>query len=291
MSVTVEVVANTADELGESAIWDARAGRLWWVDMRAPALHGLDPATGEVVSRRMPGLCPAVLPRKGGGVMIAVGLSWFDVDPVSGALAPLIAVEPDSTGNRINDSRADRVGRLWTSTMRDRAAATTGTLYRFAGRRPIPVLSPVTTPNALCFSPSGDRVWFADTVQGDILVASLDTDGVPGAFRVAVPAGVLPGKPDGACVDAAGHVWSARYGGSCVVRIAPDGTVTQTVAIPATQVTSCAFGGEDLRTLYVTTARQRLAPAALANEPLAGALFACRPGVRGLPETPCDPHR
>lgn len=291
MSVAVEVAADTADELGESAIWDEGSGRLWWVDMRAPALHGLDPASGHVASHEMPGLCPAVLPRAGGGLMIAVGLTWFAVDPAAGSLARLMTVEPEESANRVNDSRADRTGRLWTSTMRDRAAASTGTLYRSLDGRLVPVLSPVTTPNALCFSPSGDRVYFADTVRGDLLVADLDDAGSPGPFRVLVPDGGIPGKPDGACIDAEGHLWNARYGGGCVVRVAPDGRIVQTVPVPATQVTSCAFGGPDLRTLYVTTARQRLEPSALALQPLAGALFACRPGVAGLPETPCALHR
>jgi sugar lactone lactonase YvrE len=102
--------------------------------------------------------------------------------------------------------------------------------------------------------------------------------------RILLTANAVPGRPDGATIDADGCVWSARYEGNCIARITPDGRVDCVVKIPATRITSCAFGGTDLKTLYVTTARQKLTPEQIAREPLAGCVFAIRTEVGGLPE-------
>jgi sugar lactone lactonase YvrE len=128
-------------------------------------------------------------------------------------------------------------------------------------------------------------MYFADTPDGRLRAYAFDPDdGRPGAMRILVDAGVLPGRPDGAAVDAAGCIWSARYEGGAVARVTPEGAIDRVLAIPATRVTACTFGGPDLRTLYVTTARQKLSAAELAAQPLAGAVFALRVDTPGLPE-------
>jgi sugar lactone lactonase YvrE len=291
MGEKVTVAANTADILGESAVWEPATRAMWWVDMRRPALHRLDVASGAVTTVPAPACCPAILPLDGGDFLVALGLEFHRFDPARQTFEKLLAVEPPESGNRLNDSKCDRQGRLWAGTMRDFGAARTGALYRRSLGRMERVLGPVTVPNALCFSPGGDRVYFTDTRQGAIRVADLGPDGAPSEFRLFAADGAAPGKPDGATVDANGFLWSARFGGGCVARFAPDGRLDGIVEVPATQVTSCAFGGDDLRVLYVTTARQRLSDEELAAQPLAGALFAIEPGVRGLPETPCRLHR
>jgi sugar lactone lactonase YvrE len=291
MSEAVRIAANTADVLGESPVWDAATRALWWVDMRRPALHRLDRATGDVETVATPDLCPAILPLHGEAFLVALGLAFHRFDPARKTFEMLFAVEQPEATNRLNDSKADRQGRLWAGTMRDFGAAKTGALYREARGTMTRVLGPLTVPNALCFSPTGDRVYFADTREGAILVADLDGDGAPGAFRVFAPDGAAPGKPDGATVDAEGHVWNARFGGGCVARFSPDGALDRTIEIPATQATACAFGGDDLATLYITTARQKLTDEQLAAQPLAGALFAIEPDARGIAETPCRVHR
>jgi sugar lactone lactonase YvrE len=145
------------------------------------------------------------------------------------------------------------------------------------------MLGDITIPNGQCFSPDGGTLYFADTVEGRIRAYQVD-DGVPRNPRTLLDAGVLPGRPDGATVDVDGFVWSARYGGGGVARVDPSGRVDRFLRLPVSQVSSVMFGGDDLRTLYVTTSRQRLSDQALAREPLAGSLLAVDAGVRGLPE-------
>jgi sugar lactone lactonase YvrE len=128
-------------------------------------------------------------------------------------------------------------------------------------------------------------MYFADTRDGRIRAYDFDVErGTLGLMRILVEAGLIPGKPDGATVDAEGCVWNARFGGGAVVRITPEGALDRTIPIPASFVTSCAFGGTDLTTLYVTTARQKLTAAELDAQPYAGAVFAVDARVRGLPE-------
>jgi sugar lactone lactonase YvrE len=165
----------------------------------------------------------------------------------------------------------------------------TGSLYRIGrGLQIRRMLGEIRVPNALAWSPDTRVMYFADTADGRLRAYDfVRATGEVGRMRVLVEDGELPGRPDGATVDADGCIWSARYQGGCVARIAPNGVVDRIVALPVTQVTSCAFGDADLRTLYITTARQRLTDAQLRGEPLAGALFALRVDTPGLPEPEC----
>ncbi len=282
----VERVTDTFDTLGESPIWCARDAVLYWVDIRAPALRRFDPATGETSHWPLPDLCGAVMLSQDKRLLLAMRTGVFRFDPDTEALEPLVAPEPESLGNRLNDSKCDRRGRLWTGSMRDYGAATTGAVYRvtpdLACER---MLTDITVPNALSWSPDDATLYFADTPDGRLRAYAFDAgEGRVGAMRVLVERGVLPGRPDGATVDADGCVWNARYDGSCVARITPQGRVDGIIEIPASRVTSCAFGGADLRTLFVTTARQKLTREELIAQPLAGSLFAVRLDVCGLPE-------
>jgi sugar lactone lactonase YvrE len=283
---SAERVGDSLHALGESPMWSARDRALWYVDLRACALHRFDPASGATLLWKFPELVAGVVLAPHGRLAIAFASRVVLFDPASGTSAPLVTPEEPSLGNRLNETKGDRQGRLWTSSMRDFAAATTGSLYRIErDRQVVRLLGPVTVPNGLAWSPDARTLYFADTPDGRLRAYEFDpATGEIGTMRVLCETGVVPGKPDGAAVDADGCVWSARYGGGCVARITPRGEVDRIVELPVTQVASCAFGGDDLRTLYITTARQRLDEAALAREPLAGALFALRVAVSGLPE-------
>jgi sugar lactone lactonase YvrE len=281
----VERATGTLDILGESAIWCSRDDVLYWVDIRAPALRRLDPRTGAVTSWIMNDLCGAVILSADRRLLLAMRLGVFVFDPASEILTPLLAPEPETLNNRLNDSKCDRRGRLWTSSMRDYGLARTGSLYRVGPDLSCKqMLGDITVPNALCWSPDDRTLYFADTPEGRIRAYGFDADeGQFGAMKLIEAAG-LPGRPDGATVDSEGCLWNARYQGGCVARITPQGRVDRIVEVPASQVTSCAFGGPGLRTLFITTARQKLTPAELASQPLAGGLFAIDAGVGGLPE-------
>lgn len=280
-----ECVHAAEAELGESPVWDHRAGVLRWVDCKAPALHGFVPGRGP--------LAPVPLPRRvgcvalaAGGLVAAMDDGVYRLDPASGETAPLAAPETDRPDNRFNDGRCDRQGRLWTGTMHRSAREPAGSLWRVdpdgACRA---VATGIRVPNGIAAEPAGARLYFADSPHGTVDVFDLDPEsGTATGRRVFAAADVAPGYPDGATVDAEGFYWSARWMGGCVARIAPDGRLDRTVALPVSRVTSCAFGGPGLDTLYVTSARVGLDAAALAAEPLAGGLFALDAGVRGLPE-------
>jgi sugar lactone lactonase YvrE len=280
-----ERIGTSVDVVGESPVWCGESERLWWIDIRAPALRRLDPSTGAVESFAMPDLCGAVMLTKDRRVLVSLRTGVFVFDPRGSTLAPLVAPEPSSLDNRLNESKCDRQGRLWVSTMRDFGLATTGALYRIDARLACTrMLDAITVPNAIAWSPDDRTMYFADTRDGRLRAYDFDAvSGTLGAMRVLNEQGIA-GRPDGAAVDAEGGVWSARYGGGVVARILPDGRIDRVVALPASQVTSCAFGGAGLRTLFVTTARQKLAPEALAAQPQAGGLFAVDAGVAGLPE-------
>jgi sugar lactone lactonase YvrE len=281
----VERATDTLDILGESAIWCGIDNVLYWVDIRAPALRRLEPQTGQVTSWAMNDLCAAIMLTTDRRLLLAMRLGVFAFNPADKTLKPFVAPEPESLNNRLNDSKCDRSGRLWTGTMRDFGLAQTGSLYRIGVDASCTrMLGDITVPNALSWSPDNRSMYFANTPDKQIRAYEFDAgEGQLGAMKI-IETGNLPGRPDGATVDSEGCIWSARYQGSCVARITPQGKVDRIVQLPASQVTSCTLGGLDLRTLYITTARQKLSPADLDSQPLAGGLFAVRVDVGGLPE-------
>lgn len=280
------VAANTVDELGESPCWVAAAGLLYWIDLRAPALHALNPATGAVRTWRMPDLIGAVVGRRSGGVVVAVRRGLYGFDPETAELAPLACVESGPPENRLNDAKCDPAGRIVCGSMWDFGLHTTGGLYRVDAAGVVTQMrSAVTVANAIAFAPDGRTLYFTDTRLGVIEQADYEpATGEIGPWSPFAAADAAPGRPDGATVDADGYLWNARYQGGCLARFAPDGRLDRLIDLPVSQPTSCAFGGCDLRTLYVTTARQKLSAGTLATEPLAGALLAIDVGVAGLIE-------
>lgn len=284
MAFQVEVATPGADRLGECPLWDERERMLWWVDSRWPAVKRLDPSSGAVMMVVLPEVVGSVALRERGGLLAATKSGLHLLDPSSGALEARAHPEAHLPDNRFNDGRCDRQGRFWAGTMSDVKRDPVGSLYRFdADFACTKHRNAVIIPNSLAFSPEGRTMYFADTNRHTIW--AYDYDAATGAAtRERVFADTGGGRPDGSCVDADGCLWNAEYGGWRLVRYTPAGKVDRVVEMPVANPTCCAFGDEDLGTLYVTTATQRLAPDDLANQPLAGSLLALRPGVRGLPE-------
>jgi len=276
--------------LGECPIWDDEARALYWIDCRAPALHRLDPhdrfGSGAVTSVPVAETIGSFALSKGGGAVAALASGFHVLDLETGATEPIGDPEPDRPDNRFNDGRVDRAGRFWAGTMNRRHAGPTGTVYRLdPGGTITPQFGGVTVTNGIAFSPDGRRLYFADSPTGTILAFDLEPEtGALSNRRVFVPPEAAPGFPDGAAVDAEGHLWSARWLAGCVARFDPAGRLVQTIAVPVARVTCCAFGGPDLQTLYITTASQGSLKDGPPPEPLAGGLFAAHPGVAGLAE-------
>jgi sugar lactone lactonase YvrE len=284
--VRTHVAAPCENVLGESPVWSECERALYWTDIRAPALFRLDTRSGEVERWSMPELAGSVVLRGSGGVIVGLQSGLYSFHPGTQSLDRYLEFPGRHPDDRTNDARCDRQGRLWFTRMRDFGKASTGGLYRLdASGDPVELISGVTIPNAICFSPDGQRFYFADTPKDSL--DAFEMTGTGHSFHrlgAVIPPALVPGRPDGATVDCEGYIWNARFGGGSIVRSAPDGSDHVVYPLPVSRPTSCSFGGDRLDRLYITTARQGLDAAALAAEPLAGALLAIEPGVRGLPE-------
>ena len=280
----VEVALRREDELGESPVWSAREGALWWVDIHGPAI--LRAAEGGEVVTWTPSSSPGSIGlRRGGGVVAALrtGFALLEQDGNWRELAQPIAGQQDL---RFNDGRADRRGRFWAGTVQERRVAGLAGLYRLdpdlSCRQ---MVAGITVSNGLAFSPDDRTMYLACSHARTVWAYEFDADaGTLGGRRVFATLADGEGVPDGATVDSYGCYWVAHFDGGRVTRFNPRGEVDRVVPMPVPRPTSCAFGGPGMDTLYITSARFGLDPAALERAPLSGSVFALRPGVAGLPE-------
>jgi sugar lactone lactonase YvrE len=281
---SAEIALDAGDQLGEGPFWDDLRGELLRVDISRGLVHGWNPSSGATWRRECDGEVGAALPRAGAdGLVLAVGRRIV-LDDGEGVRV-LAQVEEDRPGNRFNDCKCDPAGRLWAGTMSGERAPREASLYRLAPGAGIErVISGTTISNGLGWSPAGDRMYFIDSTTQRIDVFDYEAESGQIAGRRAF-AEIEPsaGLPDGMTVDSEGGVWVCLFGGGSVRRYGEDGALDAVIGLPVTNPTSAAFGGPDLRTLYVTSARHHLSEEQLAAEPLAGAVFALEPGVAGLP--------
>jgi len=271
--------------LGEGPVWDAARGRLWWIDIKGGRLEWLHPASGAEGAVAVEGQVSAVAPRANGQGLLAARKDGVGIlDPGTGAFEHRFDPEPDRPNNRANDGNVDLAGRFWFGTMDDGETDQSGAVYRldpdWSCRR---VLDGLGISNTLVCSPDGDVLYVADSTHRIIDALAIDpATGEAGARQPFIHTRDGPGAPDGSAVDAEGFVWNAQWGAARLVRYAPDGAIDRIVALPVDHPSSCAFGGEDLATLYITTARWLLSKETLQRQPLAGSLLAFEPGVSGL---------
>jgi sugar lactone lactonase YvrE len=283
----VEVVLDGKFELAEGPIWDPDRARLVFVDIMRGHIHEFDPVTSDdrIVDVGRP-VSAVALTTRGDWVAAAYG-GFFRVNPDTGRVLQLAAVEADLPENRMNDGYVDRIGRFWAGTMSMVKRRRAGSLYRLDPDGTVSRhVTGVTTSNGLDWSLDGKLLYYIDT--GVNRVDVFDFDDVKGEVtgrRPFVYIATIYGKPDGLIVDAQGYVWVALWKGGALHRYAPGGLLDRVVKLPAKQVTKCAFGGADLGDLYITTARAGLDAAELEQQPLAGSLFRMRPGVFGRPAT------
>ena len=273
------------NRLGEGPVWDAASGRLYWVDIKGPRLEWFHPASGTDGGLGLDLQVTSVAPRACGQGLLAAAKPGVGVlDPETGAFDQRVAHEPDRPQNRPNDGNVDLAGRYWFGTMDDGEAQRSGALYRIDPDWTCTrVIDGMGIPNTLVCSPDGLTLYVADSARGVLETASIDpATGALGPTRRFINTRGQGCAPDGSAVDAEGYVWNCQWGGARIVRYAPDGRVDRIVPVPVAQPTSCAFGGADLATLYVTSARVGLSDADLAGQPWAGGLMAFDPGVRGL---------
>lgn len=282
----VTPVGDSHDILGECPVWSVREGALYWIDVRAPAIRRRIWATGAVTTWTMPELVGSFgLRASKPGLIVALRSAIACFDPATGALERVAAPHADNPHMRFNDAKCDRQGRFWAGSMDDVGRGPVGTLYRFEAGRYTPVIEGIAVPNSLSWSLDGETMYFADGIEPVIWAFPFDpASGNLGERRVFARLPEGTGIPDGANIDAEGFLWSAQYGGGVITRYAPDGSVDCVIPVPVSQPTSCGFGGENLDTLLITSASQRLSDDELRRQPLAGALFSLAAGVRGCAE-------
>jgi sugar lactone lactonase YvrE len=282
----VDVIANDRNQTGESPVWSVREGAIYWLDTRAPAIYRVHLASGKRDEWSCPSKVNAIGLMRGGLVCSSKeGIFYFNA--ATGAYEKGVDPEADDPHSRANDGKVDRAGRFWFSTMEDDGKTPTGNLYRLDADRTVTKLDGgYVIPNGVGWSPDDRLMYLGDTRQATIYV--FDFDPAAGTVRNKRPFVQRPeseGHPDGLCVDSKGFVWSARVGAGMVARFAPDGSLDRTIPLPVRRPTSVMLGGDDLRTLFITTSCRTLNEDELKAQPLAGALLAVRVDVPGLPET------
>ena len=279
--MTVRNVWSLGATLGEGPVWDARDAALWFVDIKQHRVHRFDPAGGETRSFDAPGQVGWVLPAADGGFLAGLQTGLHRFDPESGAFTLLTAVEPDRPGNRLNDATVAADGAVWFGSMDDGETDVTGQVHRFhAGRLTTSTIPPVVITNGPAVSPDGGTLYHVDTLGHTIHAVPVDgaTTGTPRLFATIDAA---DGYPDGVTVDAEGGVWVGLWGGWSARRYAPDGTLDRIVRFPVANITKVAFGGDDLRTGFATSASKGLSDEDRADQPEAGSLFAFDVDVPG----------
>ncbi len=281
-----ECVLDIKASLGECPTWSVDGQSLYWVDINAPSLNRFDPLTGKNIAWPMPEAigCFALRDR---GSFVAALRSGIWLVGANGKLEHKIAAAPyDPAHHRFNDGRADAQGRFWAGSMNEKRDAASAMLYRLdASLALTPVLSDITIANGLAWSPDSRTMYHADTPTRTIHAWDFDpATGTVANRRVFAQFSAATDRPDGGAVDREGCYWSAFYGGGKVVRLSPRGETLAEFPVPATCPTMCAFGGPDLKTLFVTTARQRREAEELARLPQSGGIFAMRVDVPGMPE-------
>jgi len=282
-----DLVLDCRNTHGEGVLWDPRSRRVWWTDIHGKKLWAYDPVSHTSECFKVPARVCCFAPRAQGGLLVAFaeGFALYDVHAC--ARHDLVAFEPDLPGTRLNDGRTDRAGRFVAGGMDEASGQAVSSVWRvdpdLSATR---LFGGVSCANATCFSPDGRTLYFADSPRRTLeAIAYEPTTGAVGPRR---ELGRIegPGLPDGACTDAQGFIWVAIWEGDRVERWSPDGRLDRTVEVPVHKPTCCAFGGAELDVLFITTSRLGSSEAELERQPTSGGLYAYRPGVCGLEDTP-----
>jgi len=288
-----ELVLDVRCRLGECPVWSAKEGALWFTDITGRQLHRFRPDAGDhdVVPADEEVGCLALV--RGGGLIVGSRSGIWLLGTDGTRLRQLGENPEDTTASRFNDGRVDPQGRFWLGTIDETRSRRSAHLYRFDRRGLRAIESDILTSNGLAFSPDGKWMYHADTRRWTVYRYAFD-----GATGTAHDREVFVefdkdakdrARPDGAAVDAEGCYWTALYEGGRVQRYSPRGKLLGEYQVPTRSPTMPAFGGPDLKTLYVTTAREGSSKAELGQPSRSGGLFSMRVDVPGLPEPEFDP--
>jgi sugar lactone lactonase YvrE len=289
----VRIAVASASLLGESPFWHPAENALYYCDIPGHRLNRFAPASGELSHWDFDTDVASAAPMLGGQILLAMRDGLWRFDPASGARRRLAEPPYDPGRERFNDGKCDPQGRFWVGTIYEPRDAANAALYRYARGKLERQCGGVTVANGLAWSPNGRTMYWSDTKAHTVY--AFDVDPASGELsRQRVFASFAPkdpnlpierygGRPDGAAVDAEGCYWAAMFEGQRIVRLSPDGELLREVALPVRCPTMPCFGGPDLKTLYVTTAREKRPAAELIEQPYAGCVLALDVDVPGLP--------
>lgn len=283
----VRAVLNAQAVLAECPRWDEREQVLYWVDIDQHQLHRFDPQTGQDQLLQLAEPIGCVALREQGGFVAGMASGFVTIDSMAGGVTPLVDPEADRPHQRFNDGRCDPAGRFIAGTLNPKKDALSGEIYTLeADHSAHRLCGNNWTTNGIAFSPDGRTMYYSDTPHHVIYKADYDPQtGVCGTPQIFAEFPYGWGRPDGASVDSDGYYWAAMFAGARVVRISPQGEVVNNIAIPAKYPTMVAFGGPELKTLYITTASKPASEEEMAQYPQSGGIFAVDVDVAGLPET------
>lgn len=282
-----DLLLNTSSELGEGAIWNDEDQKLYWVNIDQGSLHWFDPINLHHETVYVGQKISTVVPTTNGNLLLALKDGVYIYQKTTSQLN-LIAPNPENNtfGNRFNDGKCDPSGRLWLGTMGKPQSAA---LYRVDPDHTIHLMQAgVTTSNGIAWSSDKKTMYYIDTLTQKVVAYIYDdkTGQISAPYEaITVPDSM--GKPDGCTMDAEDMIWIALWGGQSVSRWNPQtGELLCKIEVPAKNVTSCAFGGQSLDTLYITTARTSTTEEDLVRYPYSGGVFAVTPGVKGIKANP-----
>ncbi len=279
MTFEATLIVDAKSRHGEGSWWDAQRGTLYWLDCMGAKLHRTetDGADREI---GLPFLPMTVVPHRDGGFVFATPDAIVRADEACADFRTIANVQHESADMRFNDGKCDPAGRLFIGSMGTAGQRDAGVLYRVDLDGSVStVLTGVGISNGIVWS--GDTMYYTDTIFGKVYAFDYDTDtgAISGKRTVFETA---DGLPDGMCMDAAGNVWVALWGGFKAVCFDPcTGAVLHEVKVPVPNVSSVCFGGEGMTTLYITTSRLELSEEQLAAYPASGGLFAAETGIKG----------
>jgi len=282
----INCVLDAKASIGENPVWSIEEQSLYWLDTTRRAIHRFNPKSKVNRTWTMPDLVCSFALRKNGGLIVALGAGIFLIDLETMSINTIDKEVTDKTQTRLNDGRCDRAGRFWVGAMDLDKHRKIASLYRVDPDLSIhKVIDELIVSNGLAWSPDGNTMYHSDSRQNIIWAYDYDLEtGVPGNRRVFAATNPEEGLPDGAAVDVEGFYWSAGVRGGRVIRYTPDGHIDRVIKLPVSLPSMCAFGGENLDILFITSAREFLSESELLKEPLAGGIFAIDAGVKGVPE-------
>ncbi|WP_321997969.1 SMP-30/gluconolactonase/LRE family protein [Draconibacterium orientale] len=280
-----ELVLDTQSTLGEGSIWNYKTGELMWVDIKKEILNVYNPATGynkEMFTGQMIG---TVVPTESGNALVALQNGIYHFNLETGAKKLLVDPEADLPDNRFNDGKCDPSGRFWAGTICTKGDREVAALYRFDPDTTIhKMVDKVSISNGIVWSADKTKMYYIDTPTQKVM--AYDYDDATGEIsnpEVAVNVPLELGSPDGMTIDENDNLWVALWGGSAVGCWNPaTGELIDKIEVPVKNITSCAFGDEDMGTLYITSAREATSKEELEKWPHAGGVFKYRPGVKGV---------